>query len=120
MQLAISDARPVAEDRQEDGLPGAQGAAQGDGSERPAFECVPDLAPARAVPAGDAGPDHYVYLARTRRVHRPDAQEAMADRAAWRAAGCGWPYGCRQFFRFSAPPPGAVQALLPGRSPPPS
>ncbi|CAE7318240.1 unnamed protein product, partial [Symbiodinium sp. CCMP2456] len=32
----------------------------------------------------------------------------MADRAAWRAAGCGWPYGCRQFFRLSAPPPGAA------------
>ncbi|CAE7289215.1 unnamed protein product [Symbiodinium sp. CCMP2456] len=53
-----ADTRPVAKDRQEDGPPGAQGAAQGEGSERPAFECVPDLAPARAVPAGDAGPDH--------------------------------------------------------------
>ncbi|CAE7572973.1 CLASP [Symbiodinium sp. CCMP2456] len=108
MQLAISDAPPAEEDRRAHGPPSAQLAAQGEGPESPAFECVPDLAPARAVPQGDAGPDHYVYLARTRRVHRPDAQEAMADRAAWRAAGCGWPYGCRQFFRLSAPPPGAA------------
>ena len=44
-------------------------------------------------------PEHFIYLARTRRVHKPDPDEACADRAAWRAVGCGWPYGGRQFFR---------------------
>ena len=39
-------------------------------------------------------------------MRRPDPDEA--DRAAWRAVGCGWPYGGRQFFRLSAPPPGAA------------
>ena len=43
--------------------------------------------------------------ARTRRLHKPDPDEANAD---WRAVGCGWPYGGRQFFRLSAPPPGAA------------
>ena len=41
-------------------------------------------------------------------MHKPDPDEANADRAAWRAVGCGWPYGGRQFFRLSAPPPGAA------------
>ena len=47
-------------------------------------------------------------VARTRRVHKPHPDEANADRAAWRAVGSGWPYGGRQFFRLSAPPPGAA------------
>ena len=65
---------------------------------------VPAVRPERAVPEADRGPEHFIYLARTRRVHKPDPDEANADRAAWRAVGCGWPYGGRQFFRLSAPP----------------
>ena len=69
---------------------------------------VPAVRPERAVPEADRGPEHFIYLARTRRLHKPDPDEACADRAAWRAVGCGWPYGGRQFFRLSAPPPGAA------------
>ena len=69
---------------------------------------VPAVRPEQAVPEADRGPEHFVYLARTRRVHKPDPDEANADWVAWRAVSCGWPYGGRQFFRLSAPPPGSL------------
>ena len=115
--LALADATTDA--GQPDEGPGAQLAAPASPQEAPQEEAgpsaglpgvqfVPAVRPGRAVPEADRGPEHFIYLARTRRLHKPDPDEANADRAAWRAVGCGWPYGGRQFFRLSAPPPGAA------------
>ena len=115
--LALADATP-GEGQSNEG-PGAQLAAPaapqeppqedaGPAAGLPGVQFVPAVRPEQAVPEADRGPEHFIYLARTRRVHKPDPDEANADRAAWRAVGCGWPYGGRQFFRLSAPPPGAA------------
>ncbi|CAE7614032.1 unnamed protein product, partial [Symbiodinium sp. KB8] len=63
---------------------------------------VPAVRPERAVPEADRGPEHFIYLARTRRLHKPDPDEACADRAAWRAVVGAASWG------------GLLPSLLPG------
>ena len=59
----------------------ARGGGAGDWAPRVQF--VPAVRPERAVPEADRGPEHFwpdfIYLARTRRVHKPDPDEANAE-----------------------------------------
>ncbi|CAE7865278.1 unnamed protein product, partial [Symbiodinium sp. KB8] len=63
---------------------GAQLAAPASPQKAPQEEAGPS--------AGLRGVQFVPAVRRTRRVHKPDPDEANADRAAWRAVGCGWPY----------------------------
>ena len=109
--LALAPSAPEA------ALAGTAGLGQPGGGAQLAVPLA--IADAPVDPKLDQGPEHFIYLARTWRVHKPDPGEHNSDRAAWRTLGCGWPYGGRQFFRLSAPPPrgGILQTLLFGGLP---
>ena len=98
--LALADATPAEGQADGPGFPGSSS------SRRSGTEL--------AVPEADRGPEHFIYLARKRRVHKPDPDEANAERAAWRAVGCGWPYGGRQSSSGCLLRRGVLPSLLPG------